>query len=118
MYLNDMVLEINIRRRHVVVVLLLGLIMEPTAIGMGSEFTRLHPRPVLEVECADEICRPATHETIEDLQQNPRWHSELSKGIGQGQQHLRDLMYIMYIDRLGQLRTISIQANKIKQNRQ
>ena len=51
----------------------------------------LPPRPVLDVEHADEVGRPRPHQPVEHLERHPGRHAQLREGVGQRQQHLRHL---------------------------
>ncbi|KAB8114370.1 hypothetical protein EE612_053741, partial [Oryza sativa] len=52
----------------------------------------LPPRPVLDVEHADEVGRPRPHQPVEHLERHPGRHAQLREGVGQRQQHLRHLV--------------------------
>ena len=52
----------------------------------------LLPGAVLDVEDADEVGRPAAHEAVEELEDDPGRHAQLREGVGQRQQHLRHLV--------------------------
>ena len=51
----------------------------------------LLPGPVLHVQDADEVRRPAAHQAVEELEQNAAHHPQLREGVGQGQEHLSHL---------------------------
>jgi len=51
----------------------------------------LLPGPVLHVEDADEVRRPAAHQAVEELEQDAAQHPQLRERVGQGQQHLSHL---------------------------
>lgn len=52
----------------------------------------LLPGPVLHVENADEVRRPAAHQPVQELEQYAAQHPQLRERVGQGQEHLSHLM--------------------------
>ena len=83
-----MMLEIHI---HVLGQMIMMCSFSSSCCIMRRQFTGLDPGPVLQIEGADEVGGPAAHEAIEDLEQHPRRHAQLSEGIRQRQQHLCNL---------------------------
>ena len=51
----------------------------------------LLPGPVLHVEDADEVRRPAAHQSVEELEHYAAQHPQLRERVGQGQEHLSHL---------------------------
>lgn len=51
----------------------------------------LFPRAILDVEDADEVGSPASHEAVEELQDHAGDHPQLRERVGQRQQHLSHL---------------------------
>nr|ACR34377.1 unknown [Zea mays] len=52
----------------------------------------LLPGPVLHVENADEVRRPAAHQPVQELEQYAAQHPQLRERVGQGQEHLSHLV--------------------------
>lgn len=51
-------------------------------------FLPLLPRPILNIQYADQVSSPASQQTIEKLEEDARGHAQLGERVWQGEKNL------------------------------